>query len=77
MVLDFQGGDFQLLRPNGRTTSRLGVVRSGWPGAQRWANLRDSLTNRRLRFQDQNVDVRGGGLEVVGTRPRQNLFLYI
>ena len=77
MASDFRGGDFLFLRPNGRTTSRSGAVRSGWPGAQRWANLRDSLINRRMRFRAQNIDVRGGGLELVGTRPRQNLLLYI
>ena len=77
MASDFRGGGFLFLRTNGRTTSRSGTVGVGWPGVPRWANLRDSLTNRRMRFQAQNTHVRGGRVEVVGTRPRQNLFLYI
>ena len=73
MASDFRGGDFQLLRPNGRATSRVRPVESGWRGAPRWANLRDSLTNRRMRSGAQNTYVRGGRVEVVGTRPRQKL----
>ena len=77
MTSEFRGGDFQLLRPNGRATSQTRGVDAGWPGAPRSANLRDSLTNRRTRLRAQNTHVRGGRVEVVGTRPRQNLFLYI
>ena len=77
MISDFGGTGFPPLRTNGCTTSRLEPIESGWLQTQISANLRDSLTNRQGRFRAWNIDVRDGGLEVVGTRPRQNLLLYI
>ena len=63
--------------PNGRAMSPRRQNTVECARTQRGENLHVSLTGRRGRVRGPHIDLRGGRVEVVGTRAGQNLLLCI